>query len=235
MLGGVQLERSLAKRGPGDPGGCWTCTSNVPWLQRRLMDLELQQTQYCQQIRRGDPFHLSTGMATPARLCPVLDTPVQEECEHTGEIPAKGPKNECETEHPYCERRLRVLEQPREKKAQGKSHQYLKDGAKRTQTGYFKWCLVAESETQHMLKHRMFPLNIRKCFFCCECDWAWAQALPREVVKTPTLEMEDIIQASWLWIIWKVRYYDFQGRLQTRTPWDSGNLASSEEEVEVLK
>lgn len=87
---------------------------------------------YCQQVRRDDPFHLlSTGVATPARLCPVLDTPVHDACEHTGEISAKGHENEYGTEHPYYERRLRVLEKPREKKAQGKSHQYLKEGAKR--------------------------------------------------------------------------------------------------------
>lgn len=40
----------------------------------------------------------------------------------------------------------------------------------------------------HNLKHRMFPLNIRKQFFTVRVTKRW-HSLPREVVASPSLEI----------------------------------------------
>ncbi|KAK4816073.1 hypothetical protein QYF61_011297, partial [Mycteria americana] len=46
----------------------------------------------------------------------------------------------------------------------------------------FKWC------PGHTVKHRRFPLNIRKHFFTVRVTEHWHR-LPREVVESPSLEM----------------------------------------------
>ncbi|KAK4819773.1 LOW QUALITY PROTEIN: hypothetical protein QYF61_011373 [Mycteria americana] len=181
MLGATQLERSLAEKDLGV-----------------LVDIRLSMSQKCALaakkaddilaalgVEGGNPSALlSTGEATPGVQCPVLGSPVQERHGHTGENPMKGHKDR------KAERPGTV--QPGEEKAQGdliNVCKYLKRGCK--ENGARLFSLVPSGRTRgsgHKLKHRRFPLNIRKHCFTVRVTKHWHR-LPREVVESPSLEV----------------------------------------------
>ncbi|KAK4830069.1 hypothetical protein QYF61_008407 [Mycteria americana] len=68
-------------------------------------------------------------------------------------------------------------------------YKYLKGGYK--ENGVRLFSVVPSDWTRgygHKLKHRRFPLNIRKHFFTVYCSEHWHR-LPREVMRSPTLEI----------------------------------------------
>ncbi|KAK4824904.1 hypothetical protein QYF61_021419 [Mycteria americana] len=78
----------------------------------------------------------------------------------------------------------------------------FREGAKKREPWAFQWCPVAEPEPNgHNLKHRRFPLNVRKHFFTVRVTEHWHR-LPREVVESPSLEIFksclDAILGNWL-------------------------------------
>jgi len=62
-----------------------------------------------------------------------------------------------------------------------------------------QWCPVTGKG--HKLKHRRFPLDIRKCYFTVSMTEHWHR-LPREVVVSSSLEILksclDVVLGSWL-------------------------------------
>ncbi|KAK4832897.1 LOW QUALITY PROTEIN: hypothetical protein QYF61_026447 [Mycteria americana] len=188
-LGANQLESSLAEKDLG------------------VLDTRLNMSQYCalaakkangilgcirgsvaSRSREGI-LPLCSALATPGVLCPVLGSPVQERHGHTGESPAKGHEDDEGTGASLLRRKAERAGtvQPGEEKAQGdliNVYKYLKGGRKEDTA---RLCSVVPSDRTrgngHNLKHRRFPLNIRKHFFTVRVTKHWHR-LPREVVES---------------------------------------------------
>ena len=68
-------------------------------------------------------------------------------------------------------------------------YKYLKEGCK--EDGARLLSVMPSDRTRgdgHKLKHRRFPLNIRKHFFTVRVNKSWHR-LPREVVESPSVEI----------------------------------------------
>ncbi|KAK4816906.1 hypothetical protein QYF61_024916 [Mycteria americana] len=116
------------------------------------------------------PLFSACGEATPGVLCPLLGFPVQDRHGHTGASSVKGHEEEKAQEDLV------------------NVYKYLKERYKEDEARLFP--LVPGERTRgngHTLKHRRFPLDIRKHFFSVRVTKYWHR-LPREVVESPYLE-----------------------------------------------
>jgi len=83
-------------------------------------------------------------------------------------------------------------------------HKYLKGGCKEDRTRLFSVVPCAWTrDNGHKLKHRRFPLSIRKYFFTVWVTEHW-QRLSREAVESPSLEIFrrslDVVLDNPLWV-----------------------------------